>query len=242
MHALSFGAAARPLQNGRIWRWRPETCYTGRMSDGCAAMYVRVSTPSQSVETQNDAIVRAARARGDRIERVYAEIEGGAARVRPELDRMLSDVRAGLIRVVYAYRLDRLSRAGIRATLAIVEELDHRGVELVTIADGFSVAGPARDVIVSVLAWAAQMERQAISERITAARERVEGDGGAWGRPVRITDDERAEIAVRRAAGQTIRQISIAMKIPKSVVGRACPKNTNDVPALGTAKKSQKRG
>lgn len=75
------------------------------MSDGCAAMYVRVSTGGQSLETQNNAVVRGARARGDRIERVYAEIEG-AARRRPELDWLLADVRAGLIARLYVYRLD----------------------------------------------------------------------------------------------------------------------------------------
>ena len=87
-------------------------------------MYVRVSTGGQSVETQNDAVVRAARARGDVIGRVYAEIEGGGARRRPELERLLEDVRAGLIGRLYVYRLDRLSRAGIRSMLALVEELE----------------------------------------------------------------------------------------------------------------------
>lgn len=203
------------------------------MSNGCAAMYVRVSTGGQSVETQNDAIVRGARARGDRIERVYAEVEGGAARRRPELDRLLSDVRQGLVGRLYVYRLDRLSRAGIRATLSIVEELDHCGVELVTLADGFSVSGPARDVIVAVLAWAAQMERQAISERIGAARERIEGQGGTWGRPPRITAEQREFIHLRRENfGETIREIAIALKIPKSVVGRELsqkPESNRDI-------------
>lgn len=189
------------------------------MSNGCAAMYVRVSTGGQSVETQNDAIVRAATARGDRIGRVYAEIEGGAARRRPELDRLLADARQGQIRRLYVYRLDRLSRAGIRATLAIIEQLSHCGVELISIADGFAVGGPTQDVVIAVVAWAAQMERAAISERIAAARQRIEAEGGAWGRPRREVDWD--DLVERRRNGQTIREISIAMKIPKSIVGRA---------------------
>jgi DNA invertase Pin-like site-specific DNA recombinase len=199
------------------------------MSDGCAAMYVRVSTGGQSVETQNDAVVRVARARGDRIARVYAEIEGGDARRRPELDRLMSDVRAGAIRRLYCYRLDRLSRAGIRATLSIVEELDHCEVELVTVADGFSVMGPARDVVIAVLAWAAQIERQAISERIGAAQERIESQGGTWGRPPRITAEQREFIHLRRDHfGETIREIAVALKIPKSVIGRELSRKPNE--------------
>ena len=181
-------------------------------------MYVRVSTGGQSVETQNDAVVRAARARGDVIGRVYAEIEGGGARRRPELERLLEDVRAGLIGRLYVYRLDRLSRAGIRSMLALVEELEAGGVELITIADGFTLAGPARDVILSVVAWAAQMERQAIGERISAARTRVLAEGGQWGRPRREVDAR--QIAARRSRGESIRQIAQALHVPKSTVHR----------------------
>ena len=189
------------------------------MSNGCAAMYVRVSTGGQSVETQNDAIVRAATARGDRIGRVYAEIEGGAARRRPELDRLLEDARKGQIRRLYVYRLDRLSRAGIRATLAIIEQLSQSGVELVSIADGFAVGGPTQDVVIAVVAWAAQMERAAISERIAAARQRIEADGGAWGRPRREVDLE--QVALLRESGSSVREISEALKVPRSIIGRA---------------------
>jgi DNA invertase Pin-like site-specific DNA recombinase len=189
------------------------------MSNGCAAMYVRVSTGGQSVETQNDAIVRAATARGDRIGRVYAEIEGGAARRRPELDRLLADARQGQIRRLYVYRLDRLSRAGIRATLAIIEQLSHCGVELISIADGFAVGGPTQDVVIAVVAWAAQMERAAISERIAAARQRIEAEGGAWGRPRREVDLE--QVALLRESGSSVREISEALRVPRSIIGRA---------------------
>ena len=198
------------------------------MSSGRAAMYVRVSTGGQSVETQNDAVVRAASARGERIGRVYAEIGGGAARRRPELERLMGDVRAGLVSRLYVYRLDRLSRGGIRATLSIVEELQCHGVELVSIADGFTVSGPARDVVLAVFAWAAQMERAAISERISAARTRVLGEGKAWGRPRRDVDPK----AVRdlKSAGKTIRQIAQILHVPKSTVQRNAGQGLESVP------------
>jgi DNA invertase Pin-like site-specific DNA recombinase len=219
------------------------------MSDGCAAMYVRVSTGGQSVETQNDAIVRVAQARGDRIGRVYAEIEGGAARRRPELDRLLEDARQGLITRLYVYRLDRLSRAGIRATLSIIEDLDSLNVELVTIADGFSIMGPAQDVVIAVVAWAAQMERQAIAERIGAARRRIEAEGGAWGRPAREIDLDR--VVELRNSGCSVREVSQAMHVPKSIIGRVV--KTLEIPAtvpktpaiprpLNGPKKAKKRG
>lgn len=50
------------------------------------------------------------------------------------------------------------------------------GCELASVADGFGLDGPAAEVGLAVMAWAAKMERLAINERISAARERVEAE------------------------------------------------------------------
>ena len=95
------------------------------------------------------------------------------------------------------------------------------GTDIVTVADGFSLNGPAAEVILAVMAWAAKMERLAINERIAAARERVEAEGRKWGRPSRFTEEERAKVLAMRAEGRSIRAISIALKVPRSTVARA---------------------
>lgn len=189
------------------------------------AAYLRVSTKSQDHALQRDAIVLAARARGDRIGAWYSEHVSGAARVRPELERLRRDVRAGLVRRVYVWRLDRLSRGGIRDTLAIVEELRAHGAELATVADGFSIDGPGADVVLAVLAWAAQMERAAIGERIAAARARVEAAGGHWGRPRAVGPIVAAQIRERIAAGDSQRAIAAELGIPRRTVGRVAAQN-----------------
>ena len=48
--------------------------------------------------------------RGDVLTMVYSEKLSAKTIVRPELDRLRADARAGLIRRVYLYRLDRLAR------------------------------------------------------------------------------------------------------------------------------------
>ena len=65
----------------------------------------------------------------------------GAALARPALEQLPQDARAGKVRRVYVYRLDRLTRSGIRDTFEVVEELRTAGTELVTIADGFTLDG-----------------------------------------------------------------------------------------------------
>jgi DNA invertase Pin-like site-specific DNA recombinase len=204
-----------------------------------AAGYVRVSSASQSHDMQRRAIVRAAKTRGDRIVSWYADTWTGASAKRPELDALRSDVRAGLVRRLYVYRLDRLSRGGIRDMLNVVDELRGGGCELVTLADGFDLGGPASDVVLAVLAWAAQAERLAIRERISAARRAKEASGQAWGRPPRLSKHEQARVRELSAQGRTVRAIAVALKVPKSIVGRVLSRKPTPVearPMLAKAK------
>jgi DNA invertase Pin-like site-specific DNA recombinase len=114
-----------------------------------------------------------------------------------------------------------LARSGIRDTFEVVEELRRHGVELVSVSDGFSVDGPAAEVVLAVMAWAAKMERLAINERISAARERVEAEGKQWGRPRRLDEESVARAKAMKAAGRSVREIAVALKVPRSTVARA---------------------
>ncbi|MBI3206667.1 MAG: recombinase family protein [Myxococcales bacterium] len=169
------------------------------------AAYIRVSSKSQDHATQKAAIERAASARGDSIAAWYAEKQSAKSLARAELHRLRNDARAGALGRLYVFRLDRLTRSGIRDTLGLIEELQRHGVDVVSVADGFDLNGTAAEVVLAVMAWAAKMERVAINERIAAARERVESDGGRWGRPRRMGRDEVERAADMRASGRTVR-------------------------------------
>ncbi len=185
------------------------------------AAYCRVSSKTQDFATQRSAIERAAIARGDTITAWRSEKRSGKLLARPELDQLRADASAGLIRKLYVYRLDRLTRSGIADTLQAVEELRRHGCEVISVADGFDLAGPAAEIILAVVSWAAKMERLAINERIAAARERIEAEGGKWGRPSRFSDKDRAQVLALHRQGRSIRDIAVALKVPKSTVARA---------------------
>lgn len=203
-----------------------------------AAAYVRVSSRSQDNATQREAISRAAAARGDEIpfHHWYEEKRSARTLERAELAKIRECVRHGEIQRLYVFRLDRLTRSGIRDTLTLLDELRAGGCEVVTIADGFSLAGPARDVVVAVMAWAAEMERLAIGERIAAARTRVESAGGHWGRPRRATAKQVRQVhELRRqlklglregmeAKPMPIRDIAQRLKLPRATVANILSK------------------
>ena len=108
-----------------------------------AAAYLRVSSKAQTLDMQRSAILRAAKARGDTIHAWYSEKQSAKTLARPALSRLRADARAGQVRRLYIYRLDRLARSGIRDTFEVVEELRAAGCELVTVTVGDSCS-PAR--------------------------------------------------------------------------------------------------
>lgn len=185
-----------------------------------ATAYLRVSSKAQDFPTQRAAIERAASTRGDIITTWYSEKKSGKTLARPELDRLRAGARAGSVRRLYVFRLDRLTRSGIRDTFELIEELRAAGVEVVSVSDGFSLDGPAAEVILAVMSWAAKMERLAINERISAARERVEAEGGKWGRPRRFDEATLGKAKELRGHGRSVREIAVALKVPRSTVAR----------------------
>ena len=71
------------------------------------------------------------------------------------------------------------------------------------------------------MAWASKMERLAIGERVASARERIEAEGGRWGRPLRVDRATRERAMNMKVAGKTVREIARNLKIPRSTIARA---------------------
>jgi len=170
---------------------------------------------------QRSAIETAAKARGIELAEFCEEKASGRKLARPVLNELRAAVQRGEVSDLFVYRVDRLTRSGIRDTLAVVEELRKNGCTLHTVADGFDPSGPGAELVLAVLAWAAEMERSVISERIKSARERVERQGGRWGRPRKIDPGTLSRMRTAKKEGKTIRQVSKAFKVPRATVQRA---------------------
>lgn len=186
--------------------------------------YLRVSSKAQDTATQRNAIERAASARGDTIATWYEEKRSGKILARPELDRLRQDIRTGIVKRLYCFKLDRLTRSGVGDTYKVVEELKAARCELIAVADNLHVNASSNDVVTDVFLFAlglgAKLELQAKNERISAARERIEAQGGAWGRPQRLKAEDHARIQQLKLAGRSIREIAAAMKCPRATVAR----------------------
>lgn len=213
------GAAAssrHPASAERVYP-RPEELERGPEHGACpsraVAGYIRVSSPSQDYAYQRHAIELAARARGMTIDRWYADTASGATMQRPELVRLQCALAAGELAHVWVWRLDRLTRSGIVDTLSIVNEIRRAGATPQSVADGFAFdGGPVGDLVLAVLAFCAQLERDKIAENQAAARARLESQGRSWGRPSLSAAKGDAARALW-LQGKTRREIARELKI-----------------------------
>lgn len=137
--------------------------------------YARVSTDEQATDAQTDELRRA----GCRT--IFEEHASGASRARPELARLLKEIRAGDILVVA--RLDRLARS-VSHLLEVIEGLTARGAHFRSLRDPIDTSTPQGMFSLQVLGAVAQLERALISERTKAgvaaakARGRLPGNPG----------------------------------------------------------------
>ncbi|HEY2369444.1 MAG TPA: recombinase family protein [Polyangiaceae bacterium] len=182
--------------------------------------YIRVSSKAQDHASQRAAIERACA----NVDAWYAEKASAKTTDRAELKRLLADVRAGKVRELYVFKLDRLARTGVADTFAIVDTIRRAGATLHAIADGLVIKpgeDVTSDVLVFALGLAAKLERTAINDRIAAARARMASKGEAWGRPRRMTPAQVTSAKRMKASGKTVREISAALGVPRATVGRA---------------------
>ena len=193
------------------------------------AAYIRVSTPQQDYETQRDSIARVAAARGDAIDDWFEEKVSAANKPRPELNRLRAD--AHCYRRVYVFRLDRLSRGGIGETLNIVKELRQYGCDVVSVCEHWNFEGPMGELLLSVIAWAAQQERRALTSRLEAARERALANGGSWGRPKVLLADTIRLARALIAEGHSVRSAARELGISHSTLARAVSQNHSAPPS-----------
>jgi len=182
------------------------------------AGYIRVSSASQDYEYQRTAIVAAARARGDGVDDWFADVASGGTLERPEFRRLQGALDARRVRRVWVWRLDRLTRSGIADTLEVVSHVRRSGAELVSVSDAVALdGGPTGELVLAVLAWCAQMEREKIRENQDAARERMRREGRSWGRQP-LPPAMRDAVALEASQGFSRREIARKLKVSKSYV------------------------
>ena len=174
--------------------------------------YARVSTDGQTLASQEAELMAAGCAK------VYAEKVSAARTDRAELTKVMRRVEAGDMLIVT--RLDRLARS-TRDLLNILHALAEKGAKFKSLADPWcDTSTPQSELLVTVLAGFATFERHLIKARTDDGRKRAKARGVRFGRPRKLSQDQRQEALQRLANGETLVDVARTFGVDPTTIGK----------------------
>ena len=175
--------------------------------------YARVSTDDQDLRLQRAALKEAG------CRRTFEEKGSGARRDRPELAKLLDQIREE--DVVVVTRLDRLARS-TKDLLDIAEKLNEAGAGLRSLAEPWAdTTSPAGRMVLTVFAGIAEFERALIHQRTSSGRVAAKARGVRFGRPPKLTSDQIALGGRVVEEGTSVREAAKLLKCHHATLYRA---------------------
>ena len=181
-----------------------------------AAIYVRVSTADQRVESQLYDLRELATKRGFEVVKEYQDcgVSGRRAR-RPGLDALIADARQKKYSVVLVAGFDRVARS-VKHFLQVMDEFDSLGITFISRRENVDTSGPMGRLIMTLIGSIAELESELIRERVLAGMRRAKLDGVRIGRtPMNI---DRAAIVRDRLSGMTLTAAARKWGVSRSLV------------------------
>lgn len=174
--------------------------------------YAILSARDQAIDSQLDAITSVG------VDRIYVDTMTGTARSRPELGRLLSELRNGDVVVVANY--GRLARS-LKDLLEIVLQIQAKGGGFRSLGENIDTTTPSGRQIFHVFASIAQFQRERnvelTKEGLAAARKR----GRVGGRPPALSPAQKLEVKrLRDVEVRPIPEIAALFKVSVKTIRR----------------------
>jgi DNA invertase Pin-like site-specific DNA recombinase len=182
--------------------------------------YARVSTQDQDTQAQISALKAAG------CEMVFQEKASGGRWDRPELHRLLSQLRKG--DVVVVWKLDRLSRS-LKDLLLTLEKIEEAGANFQSLTEAIDTANPAGRMMMQIVGSFAEFERAMLRERTKSGLDAARKDGRVGGRRPKLTPQQQKEIVALVTSGQkTGADTARLFRVHPSTVVRLLAKHRQD--------------
>jgi DNA invertase Pin-like site-specific DNA recombinase len=180
--------------------------------------YARISKgDEQSTAMQLSAL------NGAGCERIFEEAASGGRWDRPELHRMLDQLRDG--DVVVVWKLDRLSRS-LKDLLHLLEKVEISNAGFRSLTENIDTTTPAGRMMMQMIGSFAEFERAMIRERTSAGLAQARAEGRIGGRRPKLNPKQRSEIADsvlsgRKSAAEMARIFGVSQPTVSRIVASA---------------------
>jgi DNA invertase Pin-like site-specific DNA recombinase len=174
--------------------------------------YARVSTTEQDASLQLDALRTAG------CLKVFTDKASGTLDRRPQLDRLLDQLRPGDTIVVW--RLDRLGRS-LKHLIQLIEDLAEKDVGFRSLTEGMDTTTSGGKLVFQIFGALAEFERSLIRERTMAGLAAARSRGRVGGRPPVMTP-EKIKVArnLYQARDLTVEEIANTIGVSRKTVYR----------------------
>lgn len=174
--------------------------------------YARVSTQEQNLYKQLDALNLAG------CEKIYQEKFTGTKKERPELNRLLENLRIG--DTVIVSDLTRLSRS-TKDLFSLVELIASKGANIKSLKEQWlDTSTPTGKLMFTLIAGISEFERDLISQRTKEGLESARARGRKGGRPTKEKSNVSLALKMYDDKKYTISEITRATGVSKSTLYR----------------------
>lgn len=174
--------------------------------------YARVSTTDQNLDLQLTELKEAG------CSRIFQEKISGAKKDLPELHRLLDQLRAG--DVVVVWKLDRLARS-TNHLLELVEYIRMAEASFCSLSEPWAdTTSHAGKMIMTVFAGIAEFERDLIRERTSAGRIAAKQRGIRFGRPKKMNEEQKLLAMRLLEENKSVSEIAKTFNVHKATIYR----------------------
>jgi len=189
--------------------------------------YVRVSEETENPENQKYAIFEWCARFGYQLVEVFVDVGVSGAlppKERPGFRKALESLDRVDGLVVYA--LDRVARSLVEL-VEVVREIESRGKVVISVRESWlqQLDPKVRNLIVAVLGWAAEMEREFIRERTREALRRLKAQGKRVGRPPKVNEAIAKEAIRYVERGYTLKDAAKLLGVGYTTLARYLTQN-----------------
>lgn len=189
------------------------------------AIYCRVSTNKQEkgLEAQRRALEDYCKARNIENYKIFEDFnQSGTKSSRPQLDKLLLEVRNGEIKTVIVFSFSRFARS----TKFLLDTLDEFGklqVNFISLSENVDLSTAIGKAMFTIISAIASLERDLISERVKNGLINARANGKQIGRPVTMNYELILKL---RTEGYTYKEISELLNISQGSVSTAIKQNS----------------